>query len=41
MLASKSIDLGRLATHTFSLDEAQTAFRMFDQSKTEKAVFVI
>ncbi len=33
VLASKNIDLGRLATHTFSLDEAETAFRMFDQEK--------
>jgi propanol-preferring alcohol dehydrogenase len=41
VLASKNIDLGRLATHTFSLDEAETAFRMFDQRETEKAVFVI
>ena len=41
VLASKNIDLGRLATHTFSLDEAETAFRMFDQRKTEKAVFVV
>jgi propanol-preferring alcohol dehydrogenase len=36
-----NIDLGRLATHTFSLDEAETAFRMFDQRETGKAVFVI
>ena len=41
VLASKNIDLGRLATHTFGLDEAETAFRMFDQRKTEKAVFVL
>jgi propanol-preferring alcohol dehydrogenase len=41
VLAAKNIDLGRLATHTFSLDEAETAFRMFDQRETEKAVFVI
>jgi L-iditol 2-dehydrogenase len=41
VLASKNIDLGRLATHTFNLDEAETAFRMFDQRKTEKAVFVV
>jgi L-iditol 2-dehydrogenase len=41
VLVDKNIDLGRLATHTFSLDEAETAFRMFDQRETEKAVFVI
>lgn len=34
------IDLERLATHTFSLDQAETAFRLFDQRETEKAVFV-
>jgi threonine dehydrogenase-like Zn-dependent dehydrogenase len=39
VLAEKNIDLGRLATHTFGLDEAETAFRMFDQRETEKAVF--
>jgi L-iditol 2-dehydrogenase len=41
VLVAKNIDLGRLATHTFSLDEAEPAFRMFDQRETEKAVFVI
>jgi len=41
VLESRNIDLGRLATHTFGLDEAETAFRMFDQRETEKAVFVI
>ena len=35
------IDLERLATHTFSLAEAGTAFRMFDARQTEKAVFVL
>lgn len=35
------IDLERLATHTFSLDEAEKAFRMFDLRQTEKAVFVL
>lgn len=34
------IDLEKLATHRFSLDEAETAFRLFDERKTEKAVFV-
>ena len=40
VLTTKSIDLERLATHRFSIDEAATAFRMFDERKTEKAVFV-
>ncbi len=35
------IDLERLATHQFRLDQAETAFRMFDERKTEKAVFVL
>lgn len=37
----RKIDLERLATHRFSLDEAETAFRLFDERKTEKAVFVM
>jgi propanol-preferring alcohol dehydrogenase len=40
VLVGKSIDLERLATHRFSIDEAETAFRLFDERKTEKAVFV-
>ena len=36
-----NIPLDRLATHTFPLDDAETAFRMFDERKTEKAVFVL
>jgi L-iditol 2-dehydrogenase len=41
VLETQNIDLERLATHRFSLDEAETAFRMFDERKTEKAVFVM
>jgi len=41
VLHTRKIDLERLATHRFSLDEAETAFRMFDERKTEKAVFVL
>lgn len=40
LLTVKGIDLERLATHRFSIDEAETAFRLFDERKTEKAVFV-
>ena len=40
ILVRKQIDLERLATHRFSVDEAETAFRLFDERKTEKAVFV-
>ncbi len=41
VLKSARIDLERLATHRFSLEEAETAFRLFDERKTEKAVFVL
>jgi len=41
IILAKGIDLERLATHRFSLDQAETAFRMFDERKTEKAVFVV
>ena len=41
VLMDQKIDLERLATHRFSLDEAETAFRLFDERKTEKAVFVV
>ena len=41
LLIAKKIDLAQLATHTFSLDEAPQAFSLFDQRKTEKAVFVM
>ncbi|CUX65447.1 MAG: alcohol dehydrogenase catalytic domain-containing protein [Agrobacterium sp.] len=41
IIETGKIDLEKLATHTFSLDEAETAFRLFDERKTEKAVFVM
>jgi L-iditol 2-dehydrogenase len=40
LIEERGIDLERLATHRFTLEEAETAFRMFDERKTEKAVFV-
>lgn len=40
-LVSQNIDLERLATHRYRLDEAETAFRMFDNRETEKAVFEV
>ena len=40
VIEDRGIDLGRLATHTFPVEEAETAFRMFDARETEKAVFV-
>jgi propanol-preferring alcohol dehydrogenase len=39
-IARHDIDLERLATHTFRLDQAEKAFAMFDARETEKAVFV-
>ena len=40
VIEERGIDLGRPATHTFPVEEAETAFRMFDACETEKAVFV-
>ncbi len=40
LISRHGIDLERLATHTFDLQDAERAFRMFDQRETEKAVFV-
>ena len=41
IIDAAKIDLEKLATHTFNLDEAETAFRLFDERKTEKAVFLL
>jgi L-iditol 2-dehydrogenase len=41
MIIDHDLDLERLVTHTFSLDDAATAFQLFDERKTEKAVFVM
>ncbi|PLR75254.1 alcohol dehydrogenase [Bacillus sp. V3-13] len=35
-----NLPVEKLVTHRFKLDEAETAFRLFDERKTEKAVFV-
>jgi propanol-preferring alcohol dehydrogenase len=40
-IEAQKIDLDQLATHRFDLEEAETAFRLFDERKTEKAVFVL
>lgn len=40
IIEAQKIDLERLATHTFKLEEADKAFHMFDRRETEKAVFV-
>jgi L-iditol 2-dehydrogenase len=41
LIDARKIDLERLATHRFALDDADTAFRLFDERKTEKAVFTM
>ncbi len=39
-VVEKEIDVAGMITHRFPLEEAATAFRMFDERQTEKAVFV-
>jgi 2-desacetyl-2-hydroxyethyl bacteriochlorophyllide A dehydrogenase len=39
-IMNKKLPVEKLVSHTFKIDEAETAFRMFDERKTEKAVFV-
>ena len=39
-IVRKSLPVEKLVTHTFKLEEAADAFRLFDERKTEKAVFV-
>lgn len=39
-IVRKNVPVEKLVTHTFPLAEAETAFRLFDERKTEKAVFV-
>ncbi|CAH0126222.1 zinc-binding dehydrogenase [Peribacillus sp. NPDC101481] len=39
-IVRKKLPVERLVTHKFRLEEAETAFRLFDERKTEKAVFV-
>jgi len=39
-VVDNEVPVERMITHRFSLDDAPTAFRMFDQRETEKAVFV-
>ncbi|MGG1614032.1 zinc-dependent alcohol dehydrogenase family protein [Paenibacillus sp. FSL K6-2441] len=39
-IQDKRLPVEKLVSHTFKIEEAETAFRMFDERKTEKAVFV-
>jgi threonine dehydrogenase-like Zn-dependent dehydrogenase len=39
-VVDRGVPVEKLITHRFSLDDAPEAFRMFDERKTEKAVFV-
>ncbi|MCP3761028.1 zinc-binding dehydrogenase [Domibacillus sp. A3M-37] len=39
-IVKKNLPVDKLVTHTFPLTEAETAFRLFDERKTEKAVFI-
>jgi 2-desacetyl-2-hydroxyethyl bacteriochlorophyllide A dehydrogenase len=39
-IVKKGLPVEKLVTHRFKLEEAETAFRLFDERKTEKAVFV-
>jgi threonine dehydrogenase-like Zn-dependent dehydrogenase len=39
-IVRKKVPVQKLVTHTFQLEQAEEAFRLFDERKTEKAVFV-
>ncbi len=41
VVVERKVPLEKLITHSFGLDEAPRAFRMFDARETEKAVFVM
>jgi propanol-preferring alcohol dehydrogenase len=39
-IVKKKLPVEKLVTHTFKLEEAETAFRLFDGRETQKVVFV-
>ncbi|WP_424765608.1 zinc-dependent alcohol dehydrogenase family protein [Paenibacillus sp. sgz302251] len=39
-ILDRNLPVEKLVSHTFKLEDAETAFRMFDQRETEKAVFI-
>jgi 2-desacetyl-2-hydroxyethyl bacteriochlorophyllide A dehydrogenase len=39
-IVRKNLPVEKLVTHKFKIEEAEEAFRLFDERKTEKAVFV-
>lgn len=39
-IVNRQIPVAKMITHRFALDQAAEAFRMFDERKTEKAIFV-
>ena len=39
-VVDRKIPLGRLLTHRFSLDQAESAYKLFDTQTTGKGVFV-
>ena len=40
LVIDQKIPVEKLISHDFSIDQAEEAFRAFDQRETEKAVFV-
>jgi 2-desacetyl-2-hydroxyethyl bacteriochlorophyllide A dehydrogenase len=39
-IVRKNLPVEKLVSHRFTIDEAATAFKLFDERKTEKAVFI-
>jgi propanol-preferring alcohol dehydrogenase len=40
LVIEKDIPVEKLISHDFTIDQAEEAFRAFDQRETEKAVFI-